>query len=268
MSRKPQRNPKQRKSTPPSATSSWDPVANWYSRWVGEDGSQYHRRLAIPAVLELLDPKPHETIVDIGCGSGVLAGALPSTVRYVGIDASPRLLDTARRRYSGRAFLQADATRLPDSDQLRPKIADAAVFLLSIQDMDPLSAVLTGASWLLKRGGRLVILMFHPCFRIPRQSGWGWDEGRALQYRRVDSYMTHRAVPVRPIARGKPGSIKAYHRPLEAYINGLAGCGLTLTRLTEVPAYPGIVRKGPKAKAENRANEEIPLFLGLCAVKH
>lgn len=251
-----------------SNDSSWDPVARWYAQWVGNDGSDYHRRLAIPVALDLLDPCPSECIADIGCGTGILATYLPNTVDYIGIDLSPRLIQTARRiRGSHRTFLVGDATRLHSVSHLRPGRADAAVFILSIQDMDPLEDVLTGASWLVKQGGRIVIVMFHPCFRVPRQSGWGWDDSRALQYRRVDSYLTEREVPVRPIKHGAAGSIKAYHRPLEAYINGLSTVGFQLTRMEEVPAFPGIKRTGPRARSENRANQEIPLLLGLQAIK-
>lgn len=256
------------KRHPSDSSSSWDPVARWYAQWVGKRGSEYHRKLAIPAVIDLLRLQPGETIVDIGCGTGVLAAALPSSVNYVGVDLSRRLLDTARTlRGKQRAFVQGDATRLAEVTGLEAQMADAAAFVLSIQDMDPLGGALGGAAWVLKNNGRLALLMFHPCFRVPRQSGWGWDEARALQYRRIDSYLTTREVPVRPVARGRPGSIKAYHRPLEAYVAALHACGFCLTRLVEVPAFPGITRKGPRAKAENRANAEIPLFLGLSAVK-
>ena len=36
-------------------STTWDPVAAWYYGWVGATGSKHHRRLAIPALLELLD---------------------------------------------------------------------------------------------------------------------------------------------------------------------------------------------------------------------
>jgi hypothetical protein len=42
------------------------------------------------------------------------------------------------------------------------------------------------AAWALQPGGRLVLLLTHPCFRIPRQSNWDWDQGSRLRYRRVD----------------------------------------------------------------------------------
>lgn len=254
-----------------ASISGWDPVARWYAQWVGKEGSVYHKNIAVPTVLELLQPRPHEIIVDVGCGTGVLASALPADAGYIGIDASPRLLATARRQrrpHRGRVrFILADAARLRNHPELNPAMADAAVFLLSIQDMEPLSEILAGAEWLLKPASRIVIVMFHPCFRVPRQSGWGWDDDRGLQYRRIDSYLSPRTVPVRPVARGRPGAIKAHHLPLEAYVNGLAEVGFHIDRLAEVPAYPGIVRRGPKSRAQNRANREIPLLLGLRAVR-
>lgn len=252
----------------PSSPTSWDPVANWYKTWVGADGSDYHHRLAIPTVLRLLNPQANETILDVGCGTGVLAHHLNPSIRYIGVDASPRLLTAARRahgRSKNRTFLQGDARSLSRLPGLTPGVADGVVFMLSIQDMEPLSEVLRSAAWATKPGGRLVILMMHPCFRIPRQSGWGWDEERKLQYRRIDSYLSPMTVPVRPIARGKPGSIKAFHVPLSDYVNELVAAGFSIRHITEIPAYPGITRKGPRARAENRANQEIPLFLGLLA---
>ena len=66
---------KRRERLPKQSTvrTSWDPVADWYKGWVGEGGSEHHRKLAIPAVLELLDPRPGDNIIDIGAGPGVLA---------------------------------------------------------------------------------------------------------------------------------------------------------------------------------------------------
>lgn len=251
--------------TTPSAETSWDPVARWYARWAGTQGSDYHTSIAIPTLIDLVRPQPKEVVFDMGCGTGVLASAMHPDVTYVGIDASPRLLAVAKRQHKGHTFIQGDATKLSQAPGLKQGMADVVVFLLSIQDMNPLADVLDSVRWLLKPTGRLGILMFHPCFRVPRQSGWGWDEHRALQYRRVDSYLTPRTIPVRPIAKGKPGSIVAHHLPLEAYINGLVERDFQIRRIAEVPAFPGITRKGKRAKAENRANSEIPLFLGLLA---
>ena len=135
-----------RRSTSP--TTSWDPVAGWYDGWVGDRGSRYHRALTIPAILELLAPQAGEEILDIGAGQGVLAPyVVEMGARYTGVDASPRLIAAARRRH-GRlgCFLVGDARDLTSVRGLRGGGYDAAVFLLSIQDMDPLERVLASAA--------------------------------------------------------------------------------------------------------------------------
>jgi SAM-dependent methyltransferase len=245
----------------------WDAVADWYAGWVGEQGSEHHRRLAIPAVLGLLEPASGEQVLDLGAGPGVLAPAIAAAgAHYTGVDASPRLLTYARRRH-GRCghFLLGDAARLPALPGLRAGSFDGVVFMLSVQDMNPLDAVLASAAWALRRGGRLVLLITHPCFRVPRQSGWGWDEARKLRYRRIDRYLTPLAVPMKTYDAGRAAT-RSYHRPLEAYVNGLAACGLRIDQLREIPTYQ-VAHEGTRARAENLAHREIPLLLGMRARK-
>jgi SAM-dependent methyltransferase len=144
---------------------------------------------------------------------------------------------------------------------------DAVTFLLSIQDIDPLDAVLRNAGDSLRPGGRMVFLMTHPCFRIPRQSGWGWDEGRRLRYRRVDRYLTPLTVPMKVYGAGRRGATRSHHRPLQDYVEELTKFGLVVEKLREFPGPSGAVARRRHSTAERAANREIPLFLGLCALK-
>ncbi len=246
---------------------SWDPLAAWYDGWVGEGGSDHHQKLAIPATLDLLKPQPGEQIIDIGAGQGVLAQKIVNArALYTGIDASAKLIGMARRRHGKLGkFLVGDARSLSGMTEFEPASFDAAVFLLSLQDMDPLDEVLESAAWVLKPGGRIVMLMTHPAFRIPRQSGWGWDENRKLQYRRVDRYLTPLPVPLKPFPGEGGGVSRSFHRPLQDYVNGLARHGLLIDQMLEIPTYKRA--SGKNAKAETQSNEEIPLFLGLRAIK-
>ncbi len=249
----------------PRASRSWDPVADWYTGWVGAEGSEHHRRLAIPALMDLLQPSAGEQVLDIGCGPGVLAPHVARAgARYTGVDASRKLIRFARRHHGAHGcFVEGDATRLAQSAAVEAGGFDAVAFLLSIQDIDPLEDALASAAEALREGGRMVLLMTHPCFRVPRQSGWGWDAGRQLRFRRVDSYLGRLAVPMK--SHGGGGATRSYHRPLSAYVNGLAACGLYVDRIREI-AKPSEA-PGPHARAERRAAEEIPLFLALRAVK-
>lgn len=252
----------------PASGTSWDPLATWYDGWVGEQGSRYHREIVIPAVMELLAPRPGEHVLDIGAGQGVLATPVArSGARYTGVDASPRLIATARRRHgSDGDFLVGDARELASLRELEPSSFDAATFVLSIQDMDPLPAVLESASWALKPASRVVILMVHPAFRAPRHSGWGWDEGRKLQFRRVDGYLTPMAVPMKSLGGDPEFRSRSFHRPIGGYVNGLSERGFLVDRVLEIPDLPADAAPG-RAKATERARTEIPLFLGLRAVR-
>src|SRR5688500_9850173 len=104
--------PRTRHARPSSR--SWDPVAAWYAGWVGANGSDHHRTLAIPALLDLLGPRRGEHILDLGCGPGVLAPHLARAhARYTGIDASPKLIAFARRHHAANGrFVLGDVTKL------------------------------------------------------------------------------------------------------------------------------------------------------------
>jgi SAM-dependent methyltransferase len=217
-------------------------------------------------VLDLLDLRTRETVLDVGCGHGVLAShVLEAGATYTGVDGSPRLLEVARKRYGARArFVLADATRL-EASPLGGEAFDAAVFLLSIQDIDPLEPAIASAAELLRPGGRMVILMTHPAFRIPRQSGWGWDESRKLRYRRVDAYLSRMSIPLAPSTTRRVTSM-TFHRPLGAYIEAIAAGDLLVDAIRELPPLDD-ARSGRSSKAEAAANREFPLFLAIRAWK-
>jgi SAM-dependent methyltransferase len=247
---------------------SWDPVADWYIGWVGAKGSDHHRTLAIPATMDLLGDIRGRHVLDIGCGTGAVAAHVSRRGgQYTGVDKSRRLVDFARRHHgTGGRVIHGDATRLDRVAGLARGGFDAAVFLLSLQDIDPLRDAMAGAAWALRPGGKAVVLMTHPCFRIPRQSGWGWDPDRRLQFRRVDRYLTPLAVPMKAYGRNRKGATWSHHRPLEAYVDAMVEVGLLLESIREIPA-PEDPNRGSRSRAERRANVEIPLFMGIRATK-
>jgi ubiquinone/menaquinone biosynthesis C-methylase UbiE len=268
VTQRPPQRPNPRRQAAPRETS-WERVATWYDGWVGEHGSAYHRELAIPALLDLLRPRPGESILDIGGGQGVLAPYLVDAGASVTVvDASAQLISAARRHH-GRLrearFVVGDARRLRSLAALEAGSFDAATFLLSIQDMDPLADVVRGMAWALNERSRAVLLMTHPAFRQPRHSGWGVDESRKLTYRRVDGYLTELAVPMKSLGGGPP--TRSFHRPIGAYVNALADVGFATDAMLELPDLPPDRRPGRGPRGDDRANTDIPIFLGLRAVR-
>ena len=272
--RKPSRSRNPSGGSRTSQTRGWDSLATWYDGMVGGSGSHHHTKLAIPLALDLLALEKGQSLLDIGCGQGVLAPhVIRQGVEYVGIDASKKLIERAKARHGNANFVVADSRRLHKTPELRDRKFDKAVFLLSIQDMNPLNEIFISLAQLLKPKAEIVIVMLHPAFRIPRQSGWGFDEKRKLQYRRVDSYLSELKVPLKSYAAQQKGAAAKYgrgggvsisfHRPLSAYVNELGKIGFAVDKMVEVPTFKEVNRGVENAKAINRANKEIPLFVGL-----
>src|ERR1700741_4730506 len=76
-------------------------MVNTASRWSATDyakNAAFVPRLG-DAVLQLLDPKPGELILDVGCGDGALTQRIAEAgARGIGLDSSPDMVEAARAR--------------------------------------------------------------------------------------------------------------------------------------------------------------------------
>ena len=64
------------------------------------------------SVLELLNPHPNETILDLGAGSGELTAKIADTaLKTVGIDFSENMITQAKSRFPNVEFYQHDAEK-------------------------------------------------------------------------------------------------------------------------------------------------------------
>ncbi len=104
-------------------------------------------------ILEWLDPKPGEEILDIGCGDGVLTEEIMRRGAHVrGVDASVEMVEAARKR--GVHAEVMDATRLTFQRQFAAVFSNAALHWIHDQP-----ALLRGVASALKPGGRFVAEM-------------------------------------------------------------------------------------------------------------
>jgi SAM-dependent methyltransferase len=249
----------------------WDPVAAWYDKLVGESGSDYHRHVILPAALRMLAARDGESVIDLCCGQGVLAGPLLETgiSRFVGIDASPRLIAAAKTRHGKDprvSFLTADVCK---EGKWSDASHDAAACLMAVHDVPDVASMFVNMAAALKPGGRALMVMMHPCFRIPKQTHWGWDADQKIQYRRIDRYGTPLEISVTTHpGKGTGEQTVFHHRPLSVLLTSLGAAGLAVTACEELYSHRRSQGSGPFSKAEHRAAEEIPLFIALKAVKH
>jgi trans-aconitate methyltransferase len=104
-------------------------------------------------ILEWLDPKPGEEILDLGCGDGVLTAQIAERgARVLGVDASPEMIDAARNR--GISAQVIDATQMTFQRRFDAVFSNAALHWIHDQP-----ALLRGVAQALKPGGRFVAEM-------------------------------------------------------------------------------------------------------------
>ncbi len=251
-----------------SRGTSWESSKKWYAKTVGKKGHHYHQSVVLPGIVRLLafgDPAA-ASLLDLGCGQGVLAREIPASVDYWGVDSAPGLLEEARKLTQGerRRFIAGDATQ-PLAVE-KTDFTHGAV-ILALQNMDNGKAAVANLGKHLRRGGRAVLVLNHPCFRIPRQSSWEIDEKNDLQYRRVNRYLNPLQIPIRmnPSQGDASPMTWTFHEPLSAIFGWLKEAGLLVETVEEWVSDKS--SDGAAAKRENRAREEFPLFMAVAAVK-
>lgn len=247
-------------------STSWQKVGKWYNEAVGEEGHYYHQHVIIPNLLKLFNFNKNEksSLLDLACGQGVLSRHLPSTVSYVGVDAAASLIAAAKkyRSPSSHQFIQADITQALKIDH--PPFSHGAI-ILALQNIEHPELVLKNAKVHLQSGAEFIIVLNHPCFRIPRQSSWRIDEEQKIQYRRIDRYMSSMKIPIQthPGKGGKSPNTLSFHHPLSTYSRLLKEAGFVIELIEEWCSNK--LSEGSKAKMENRSREEIPLFMAVKA---
>ncbi len=140
---------------------------------MGEKGHYYHQSIIMPNCLRLLNFNgyPEAALLDLACGQGVLSRHIPFDVNYVGIDAAKSLINSARQFNPPQhhEFIVADTSKdLP----IKKSNFTHSTVILALQNIEhPLNVFKNVHKHLISEGQFLLVLN-HPCFRIPRQSSW------------------------------------------------------------------------------------------------
>lgn len=248
--------------------SSWETSSSWYDKIVGSKGHYYHQQVIIPGVLKLLEKekKTQPYLLDLACGQGILSRHIPKAMKYLGIDVSPSLIDAAKKHsvQKSHQFYLHDLNHPLD---LPFKDFSHATCILALQNISHPNMLFKTAHSHLRIGGTFILVMNHPCFRIPRQSSWGIDEQKKSQYRRIDRYMSPLKIPIRTQPSKEEASEEtiSFHYPLSFYTEQLHQAGFSLQWIEEWCSDKKST--GRTAAMENRSRQEFPLFITLVAKK-
>ncbi len=247
----------------------WETSSSWYDKIVGAKGHYYHQQVIIPGVLKLIDrekkPQPH--LLDLACGQGILARHLPKGMKYLGIDGSSSLVQAAKK-YDPKSPHQFLVHDLGHPLDLPYKEFSHAACILAVQNIQNPLPLFQTAHAHLRSKSPFILVLNHPCFRIPRQSSWGVDEQKKLQYRRIERYMTELKVPIQtqPSRQSASEETWTFHHPLSFYSSQLKQAGFTIDLIEEWCSDKKSI--GKTASMENRSRMEFPLFMAIVARKN
>jgi len=246
---------------------SWGSVARWYDELVEGEAGTYQKELILPNLTRLLDIKRGDTILDFACGQGFFSREFANAGAIVtGVDISSELIALAKKRSPKQiSFHIAPADNV---HFLSDRSVDKITIVLALQNIENVQGALNECARILKKDGKLFIVLNHPAFRIPKRSSWGWDSEAKIQYRRIDNYLSESTERIAMHPGDRPHETTlSFHRPLQFYAKALAKAGLYITRIEEWNSHKKS-EPGPRARAENIARKEIPLFLFLEAARY
>lgn len=246
----------------------WETSSSWYDKIVGAKGHYYHQQVIIPSVLKILESekKSQPYLLDLACGQGVLARHLPKAMKYFGVDGSESLIRSAKK-YDLKSIHQFLVHDLSLPLELPHKEFSHTTCILAAQNLSSTAPLFRSAFAHLRKSGQFIIVLNHPCFRIPRQSSWGVDEQKKLQYRRVDRYMTELKIPIQTKMGSKETSEQtwSFHYPISYFIAELKAAGFLIEQIEEWCSDKKST--GKTASMENRSRQEFPLFMTIVARK-
>ncbi|MFI7444275.1 class I SAM-dependent methyltransferase [Nonomuraea indica] len=129
-------------------------VERWSSR--AYDGSFGYVTPQGAPLVDLLDPRPGERVLDLGCGTGVLTAQIAARgAEVLGIDGSPAMIEKALAQHPGIDFIVGDGHDFTVAHAYDAVFSNAALHWMS---RDP-GAVIANVREALRPGGRFVAEM-------------------------------------------------------------------------------------------------------------
>jgi 2-polyprenyl-3-methyl-5-hydroxy-6-metoxy-1,4-benzoquinol methylase len=222
----------------------WNQKAEFWDALHGDLGNRFHRELVSPSVERLLDVQPGERILDVACGSGVLARRLAERGASVtAVDFSEALIKLAKSRGqpSGALIDYQVVDASADGALLKLGTFQGITCTMALMDMAEVGPLFRAVTRLLAPDGRFVFATAHPAFNSnnPIFVAEMADIDGVLTTTHFVKIAGYLDVP--PVlaagAPGEPAPHMYYHRPLHELLGEAFAAGLVMDGIEE-PAFP------------------------------
>jgi ubiquinone/menaquinone biosynthesis C-methylase UbiE len=256
----------------------WDDSAEAWADFVRRGKDYYRQELNNPGMFELLGDVSGKKILDLGCGEGCNSRIMARKgAKVVGIDFSKRIIDLAiqyeRKR---RLYIEYHVLDASNLQIFKNETFDIVTSFMALQDIEDYRGAVREVNRVLRRHGRFVFVIPHPCFETKKNrdgvvGGWQFfkdaqsrSKEKAL-YCKLDRYFRayRYKIPWTMERLTKHFETTTFHRTLTHYADALYEAGLTISRLKE----PKPTRKAIERHRVLKEHLSIPQSILIEALK-
>ncbi len=193
-------------------------------------GKDFHRdELNNPATFKLIGDVKGQFVLDLACGEGYNTRILARKgARVIGVDFSGELVQLAKEKEAedklGIRYHVADAA---DLSMFPCRRFNLVTCFMALQDIRDYRSAVAEVARILKKGGRFVFSITHPCFEMVSHKGFRVSTNERYFEAAEDNIQWRMERLV------KPFETTSFHRTLTDYFHVLNECGFVVRRLVE-----------------------------------
>lgn len=247
----------------------WNKLADSWSKRYTERGDINRQYVIDPTLLRLMSPVKTRSILDAGCGNGYLSRQLARKgAKVVGVDISRRFIELAKQKEKENPLgIKYYVGSICHLSMFKDETFDIIVSNIVLMDVSGLDKAIGEFRRVMKRNGKLVFSVMHPCFSSPTVCGWvrkPEDSQRKEDwlYWKVDGYFD-RSPQIWRYYDWPPAY--SFHRPLSDYVKLLIENDFIITEFEEPIPSKKAIRE--HYREFGNECERIPWFLVVEAKK-
>ncbi|MDQ7779102.1 MAG: methyltransferase domain-containing protein [Planctomycetota bacterium] len=226
----------------------WDRAAEGWVDFVRTKKDYSREYMNSPAMFRMLGSVRGKKMLDLGCGEGYNSRILARRgARVTGVDFSRALIESARRQEKARPLgIEYHVRDAADLRVFKSGSFDVVASFMALQDIENYRKAIKESARVLKKTGRLVFSVPHPCF-IRRTldgkqiGGWEFKKGtktrssrNALHFKTDRYFDTGSDKIVWDMARlNIRFKTTGFHWTITDFVDALHAAGMAVARIDE-----------------------------------